>query len=66
MYLLKSICLVLAAVFTIFVAACGEKESSTFHSEPIKIGAIYPFSGPDAATGEDLKSWSGFSFRGNQ
>ena len=56
MNLLKSICLLLAAVFTIFVAACGEKESSTSHSEPIKIGAIYPFSGPDAATAEDLKA----------
>jgi branched-chain amino acid transport system substrate-binding protein len=50
------ICLLWGAVCSIFVAACDENKSSRSHSEPIKIGVIYPFSGPDTATGEDLKA----------
>jgi branched-chain amino acid transport system substrate-binding protein len=44
------------AVCIFCVAACGENKSTDSASEPVKIGAIYPFSGPDAATGEDLKA----------
>jgi branched-chain amino acid transport system substrate-binding protein len=56
MILRKLICLVLVALCIICIVACGENKSTNFHSGPIKIGAIYPFSGPDAATGEDLKA----------
>jgi branched-chain amino acid transport system substrate-binding protein len=49
-------CLVWIVVCLISVAACVEDKSISSHRESIKIGAIYPFSGPDAATGEDLKA----------
>jgi branched-chain amino acid transport system substrate-binding protein len=52
----KWICLVLGAVSIIAVAACGRNKSGSSDSEPIKIGAIYPFSGAGSATGEDLKA----------
>jgi branched-chain amino acid transport system substrate-binding protein len=49
-------CLVWAAICLIGVAACAEEKSAGPRGESIKIGAIYPFSGSNAATGEDLKA----------
>jgi branched-chain amino acid transport system substrate-binding protein len=38
------------------MVACGEDKSPGQQQKTIKIGAIYPFSGADTATGEDLKA----------
>jgi branched-chain amino acid transport system substrate-binding protein len=50
------ICLVWVAVCLIGMTSCGEDKSASLQRGSIKIGAIYPFSGTDAATGEDLKA----------
>jgi branched-chain amino acid transport system substrate-binding protein len=53
----KWITILLGAVSIFGLAACGQNKSSPSHAgSAVKVGAIYPFSGPDAATGEDLKA----------
>ena len=54
---LRSIWLsLLIALAVATMGGCSNNSHQDSVSRPVRIGAIYPFSGPDAATGEDRKS----------
>jgi len=44
------------AILVIGLWGCSKTEEEAIETESVKIGVVYPFSGPNAATGEDLKS----------
>lgn len=54
----RCVLLLVCAICLFWPAGCGENEDQKQKpgKEPVKIGVIYPFTGPNAATGEDLKS----------
>lgn len=39
-----------------FVSGCTEHKSTSGHPSTVKIGVIYPLTGPDTSAGEDLKA----------
>jgi branched-chain amino acid transport system substrate-binding protein len=48
---------VLAVAVTIDIGLSGcDKKNSTFLQNKVKIGVIFPLTGPDASTGEDIKA----------
>ncbi len=54
---LRSIWLsLLIALAVATMGGCSNNSHQDSVSRPVRIGAIYPFSGPDAATGEELKA----------
>ncbi len=52
----KVIVLIFGLVITFFLSACDKEGSKSPPKEIIKVGVIYPLSGPNATTGEDLKA----------
>ena len=56
MILQKLMCLTLAVIGGISLFGCEKERPESAQGETVKIGVIYPFTGPNASTGEDLKA----------
>lgn len=56
MNLQRTICALLALISTLFIFACEKNKSEPVLHKTIKIGVIYPFTGPSASTGKDMKA----------
>ena len=56
MILQKLLCFTLAVISGICLLGCEKERPKLAQTETIKIGVIYPFTGPNASTGEDLKA----------
>lgn len=52
----KFMYLMLAMIGVISIFGCKKNKPESFQKGPVKIGVIYPFTGPNASTGEDLRA----------
>ena len=56
MYFTRLMCVVMVVTLVNFVSGCTEDKSTSGHPSTVKIGVIYPLTGPDTSAGEDLKA----------
>lgn len=56
MYFTRMLCVVMVVTLVNFVSGCTEHKSTSGHPSTVKIGVIYPLTGPDTSAGEDMKA----------